>query len=152
ILVVPLRHRQQRCLAVPEYTVDRRTKRKALPLLQRSIDVPECVVGSLAFQSKRNDLGKIELEPEARRITEAWAFLVAEHGCAEPAMLSNVRNDFLVMFVELEGIDAQSCKHRRFHPRFDATDLPPVTAPPHSPACRAGWQPRGGGGRRAPRW
>ena len=95
---------------------------KALALLQRSTDVPERVVGSLAFQSKRHDLGKIELEPKARREAEA-AFLIAEHGCTEPAMFPNVRNKFPLMFIEPGRIDVQSCKHRRFRPRFDGADV-----------------------------
>src|SRR5262245_23426003 len=112
LLVVPLRHRQQRCLAILEYAVDRSADRKALALLQRTIDVPERVVGNLAFQSKRNDLGKIELEPEAGRVAEARPFLVPEHGRTEPAMVSNVRNKFPLMLIEFRGIDVQSRNHR----------------------------------------
>src|SRR5262245_52461811 len=112
ILVVPLRYRQQRRVAILEYAVDWRTKRKALALLQCSIDVPERVVGSLALERERDDFGKIELEPEAGRIAEAGPLLVSEHRCVEPAMFANARNKCLLIFIELGRIDVQSCKHR----------------------------------------
>src|SRR5262245_38057063 len=57
ILVVPLRNRKKRGIAILEYARDRLPDRKVLAVLQRSIDVPERVVGSLAFQSKRHDFG-----------------------------------------------------------------------------------------------
>src|SRR5258708_1540627 len=81
IPVVPFRHRQQRCVAILEYAVDRLTNCKTLSLLQRSIDVPKRVVRKLALERERNDFWKVELEPEAGRIAEAGPFLVPEHGC-----------------------------------------------------------------------
>jgi hypothetical protein len=60
-------------------------------------------------------------------------------------------DEFLLMLIELRRVDVESCKERAFDPTSIAQTCV-VTAPPHSPACRAGWQPRGDGGRRAPRW
>jgi hypothetical protein len=121
------RDRKKDSRNISKNAIERLANGKVSSRLKLAIHMPEGVVGDRPCERKQDQLWKIELQPESSCVGKARPFVVGCNMGAEPAMLANLFNETLLVFVELRRLRVESCSHNKTCPCWFKMQITPLS-------------------------